>query len=239
MFQTAAALPRRLALIHRAWRYRLRVERNEVAFLRRHVKAGDIALDIGAHKGGFTYWLNKSVGDTGRVIAFEPLPALAAYLRRLVREQPLKQVTIVEAALSNRAGSRTFFVPTAGHLGMATLRQNRYKHQAIEIQSLTLDQFCREQTVKPIAFIKCDVEGHELEMFQGAEQVLAEDRPILLFECCEQFHPDGGVERVFSFLRRFRYEGCFFLNNRTVPLSHFRPEHQRRHGCFNFGFLPA
>ena len=51
---------------------------------------------------------------------------------------------------------------------------------------MKLDSFFASRT-QPVSLIKCDVEGHEGEVFRGAEQLLRQDRPILLFEC-EQRH---------------------------------------------------
>jgi len=239
MLQFASNLTRRLHLAHRAWRYRLRVERPEVAFVRKYIKKGDIALDIGAHKGGFTYWMSKAVGATGRVIAFEPIPHLAEYLRENTVSGPLKNVTVVEAALSDAAGVKTLFIPEQGHLGTATLRQTTTPHRALQMQSFTLDQYCRDNSIRPISFIKCDVEGHEFELFQGGEKVLREDQPILLFECLAAFHPNKDVQRVFSFLQRLGYTGFFFQHERMAPIAEFRVELQQQSHCANFGFLPA
>ena len=42
---------------------------------------GDRAVDVGANKGSYTFWMRRAVGAGGRVHAFEPQPELAAYLR--------------------------------------------------------------------------------------------------------------------------------------------------------------
>ena len=73
----------RTRLLHRAWRYRLRIERPEILFLLEHLAPGQTAVDVGAHKGAFTYWMDRLVGPTGHVLAFEPIPELAAYLGRV------------------------------------------------------------------------------------------------------------------------------------------------------------
>ena len=117
------SLSARLRLIHRAWRYRLRVERPEIAFLRRtYTKTRDqTALDIGACRGAFTYWMLNAVGPRGHVVAFEPIPQLAEYLRQLQVACRFERLTVVQTALSNTSGERSLFVPTGGHLGTATL----------------------------------------------------------------------------------------------------------------------
>ena len=85
----------RARLIHRAWRYRLRTESPEGKFLLEHLEAGQTALDLGAHKGALSYWMCRRVRRSGKVIAFEPLPELAAYLRHIQRVYPLPQLKVV------------------------------------------------------------------------------------------------------------------------------------------------
>ena len=59
-------------LMYRAWKYRLRSDKNEIRFLLETIKKGSVTFDVGAHKGGYTYWMKKAVGKNGKVIAFEP-----------------------------------------------------------------------------------------------------------------------------------------------------------------------
>ena len=44
---------------------------------------GNIAVDIGAHKGAYTYWMSKYVGEKGKVFSFEPQPQLNKQLRTI------------------------------------------------------------------------------------------------------------------------------------------------------------
>ena len=60
----------RLKWTYRAWRYRQRLERQEIRLLLRHLAAGDVAVDVGAHKGAYTYWMRRAVGASGKVYAF-------------------------------------------------------------------------------------------------------------------------------------------------------------------------
>ena len=86
----------------RAWRYRLKVEAEEIRHIRRSVSSGDTVIDVGAHKGAFTYWLSRAVGPQGRVLAFEPQPEVADYLRQATRYFRLDNVEILESALSTK-----------------------------------------------------------------------------------------------------------------------------------------
>ena len=77
-------LKQRLKLRWRAWRYRLRLDAEEIALVRATLQPGDVAVDIGAHKGAYTYWMAKGVGGSGRVFSFEPQPVLCRALQGVV-----------------------------------------------------------------------------------------------------------------------------------------------------------
>ena len=110
----------RARLMHRAWRYRLRTERPEVAFVRRHLAAHQTAIDVGAHRGAFIYWMLRAVGDAEQVVAVEPIPELAAYLRTFGDVGGYSRLQVVEAALSDAPGTR--HAPCSGG------RLSRYGH---------------------------------------------------------------------------------------------------------------
>jgi FkbM family methyltransferase len=229
--------------MYRAWRYRLRVERPEVLFMLRHLSPGQTAVDVGAHKGAFTYWMNRLVGPSGHVLAFEPIPQLAVYLRQVRDALRMKNLTVVESALSKQRDVRDLHLPESGHLGPATLADHTHSVSSVRVHTDTLDGFCQEHGHRPVHFIKCDVEGHELEVFQGAESILREDRPTLLFECADCFHEDGQIARVLPYLKDLGYRGNFFFRGQILPVSEFRIELHQAHPtdpdwCANFAFLP-
>ena len=230
--------------VWRAVAYRLRRNRHELAALRRHIGSGDTVIDIGSHKGGFLYWLVRYVGPRGHVYAFEPQPQLAAYLRQIVGRRGWMNVTLEEAAVSDRAGSLDLRVPAApGQTSPgATLApfgdDGGGPQHRVRVPVIALDEYLAAHTAGPsgpaagtrVTAIKCDVEGHELEVFRGAERTLREHRPVLLFEC-EARHMTGGLTpaNVFAYLEGLGYRGQFFSPAGLRPLEEFRLDlHQRR-----------
>jgi len=83
----------------------------------------------------------------------------------------------------------------------------------------------------PLRLLKIDVEGHELAVLRGAEQMLEQQRPALLMECEDRHLRQGGVHEVFDFLTERGYRGRFFGENGLQPLEEFDPaQHQRSEG---------
>jgi FkbM family methyltransferase len=225
------------------------------------VRRGDVVVDVGCHKGGFLFWLRRYVAAEGRVYAFEPQPALAGYLDAIVRTQGWRNVVLERAALSSAPGSMMLYVPAApGHSSPgATLAPASAAgaHHHVPVAVTTLD--ARVPAAERVSCIKCDCEGHELEVFQGAERILRQDRPVLLFEC-EGRHlsgyartiADGGGRTpadVFAYLQARDYAGFFFSPQGLQPVERFRPEvhqpvrdgrfWQARDYCNNFLFVPT
>ncbi len=90
-------------MLYRAWRYRWKLDREEIRFVRGHLAPGDTAVDIGAHKGAYAYWMHRAVTPGGREVCFEPQPELAQYLGRMKTALRLDRLEVKNLALSSRA----------------------------------------------------------------------------------------------------------------------------------------
>ena len=179
-------LTERLHAMHRFWRYRLRQDRLELALVRQQVAPGQTVLDVGGNKGAYTYWLSKAVGTTGSVYTFEPQPELAQYIEDSAQAFRLSNVQVINKALSCESGEVQLFRPDCHPLGGATLEEAPgYSGTYMPIIRQRLDDFVAQtpDLPRPISFIKCDVQDHELRVLQGGERVLQEDRPTLMLEC--------------------------------------------------------
>jgi FkbM family methyltransferase len=148
----------------------------ELTALGRFVKPGGTVVDVGAHRGLYTWHLSRLVGPSGSVHAFEPQPALLSYLHVAFYRRP--QVVLHGEALSNATGTAVLRVPNrsgADVLGHATLEPasgRETKVVTVELDSLGLAP----------SFMKVDVEGHEAAVIAGARETIRKSRPVLLLE---------------------------------------------------------
>lgn len=212
----------RFRFTYRAWKARLRDQRLEIALTRALVGPGDLVADAGANKGAYVYWLRGSVGETGKVLAFEPQPALAAYLRRACEVFRWSNVHVSEVALSNRVGTSVLHVPGFGVTPGASLEASVLDQTPGARIACRVNALDRElDGLGPLRFLKVDVEGHELAVFQGAERALRRDRPHLLFECEERHLTKHTMADVFSFLESLGYEGYLLRDQTLLPVAHF------------------
>ena len=152
----------------------------ELASLSTHVSAGDSVIDVGAHYGAYTVALARIVGSRGTVIAIEPSPHAVEVLQRNIELNSLSNVTVIHAAASEFAGigqlkleadpSRTVVIAPTTDANTAALHP---------VDLVRVDDVA---DMRPIRFLKIDVEGAESSVLAGASSILREDRPVVQFE---------------------------------------------------------
>ncbi|TPQ27149.1 FkbM family methyltransferase [Bradyrhizobium guangdongense] len=192
--------------ILRCLRYRFRTERLQLATISRLNLNGATVLDIGANKGIYAFWLARAVGAGGRVVAFEPQPEMVDYIGRRRTQFGWRNVEIVNLALSDTNGSAQLSRQRVGD-GSASL--SRSNGETISVPTTKLDDL---PEIAGVRFIKCDVEGHELKVFAGAERTIRTHRPVIQFEASP---PDN--RRLFEFFADLGYSGVMLLGRRYLP----------------------
>jgi FkbM family methyltransferase len=226
--------------LYRAFRARYRDQRSEIEAALRAVRAGDTAVDVGANKGAYLYWLRRGVGTSGKVVAFEPQPALALYLRSIAAAMRWENVRVEACALSDSTGARTLYVPGQGVSQGASLEPTvaaTGPSRSYECEADTLDRRLRD--AGPVSFLKVDVEGHELEVFRGAAGTLSTHSPAVLFECESRHLRRHGMPDVFAFLHGLGYEGAFFSPRGLSPLREFDPKLHQKQDATQFWKAPG
>lgn len=154
-------------------------ERAELQFLGAYLREGDVFLDIGANCGVFTIAGGHRVGASGRVVAFEPGSVPRRRLIENVALNGLKNIIVVGCALSDQSGEGVLSVPAAGmdaygSLGtpMKTIDATQERVPLRSLAEVVGDMEISER----IALAKIDVEGWELRVLRGAEDLLRAGR---------------------------------------------------------------
>ena len=204
----------------------LRVRRDVLALrvIERLLRPGDVALDIGAHRGVYSAGMLRSVGRAGAVEAFEPNPRHAAQLRAMARRA--RNFTVHEGALSDRDGSAELMVPTVQgtqYHGYGSLRDPRDRLvdaviEVVDVSTHRLDDLLAG--AERVDFVKCDVEGHEEEVLRGAEDILTRFRPTVLIEL-EQRHRGTDPNLTIDYLMGFGLTGYALFHEGLGPVEHF------------------
>lgn len=157
---------------------------------------GDWVVDVGANVGHYTARLSQLVGSSGRVIAFEPVPATFELLASNVARLPFANVTLLNAAASDATRTTGISMPKFDS-GLTNFYMARLGDGAGDLSVLTL-QVDALAIPEKVSLVKVDAEGHEMSVLRGMTALLARDHPTLIVE--------ENSPEIAPFLRRFGYD---------------------------------
>ncbi|MCP4262047.1 MAG: FkbM family methyltransferase [Planctomycetes bacterium] len=169
---------------------------------------GDIVVDIGAHIGMFSITLAKAFPFL-KIFAFEPFPENFANLEQNIRSNRVKNVTVLNTAISKDGRKITMAtnpVNTGGATAMSPYKLQRFK-RVENVPSCTLEEVFQRYNIRKCKLLKIDCEGMEHEILQETKvlkdveylsgefhdnQWLSDQgcSPQKLIEYCRDFFPD-------------------------------------------------
>lgn len=155
---------------HREW------ETHVASTIRSILKPGDTFVDIGANIGVMSFHARCAVGESGKVIAFEPNPENADNYRRGIMANRYDNIVLYQFALSDRVGIITMSPTSNSNVveddGPLTINETA--------QALIGDHILAQED--RINLIKMDIEGYEPFAIRGLSALIAEHRPMMLIE---------------------------------------------------------
>jgi FkbM family methyltransferase len=149
-----------------------------------HLRPGMTFYDLGANIGYYSLIAAHLVGPSGTVVSFEADPEIASRLRENLVYNKFSHATVEQKAVWSEPTTVSFTrvdrntSPDRGLGYVSTLASP--SANTISVEAVSLDQFVLSHPAPD--FLKCDVEGAEVAVFQGAVRLLREKRPILLVE---------------------------------------------------------
>jgi FkbM family methyltransferase len=183
------------------------------------------ALDIGANGGNMAYFIRRHAHF---VHVFEPLRHLAEHLRKRFPSR----IAVYQMALSASDGEAELATPVANGLplfGLSSLQLPEKKANgsgpagATEIRRERVPLRRLDDVFSgDAAFVKIDVEGHEVDVLKGGKKTIARCRPTLLIEASERVYP-GSVAPLRSFMEGLNYDGWFIESGALRSIEEFTP----------------
>ena len=229
-------VPDWLRIRERAWRERRKGEK-EIKIIPSLLVNCNRAIDIGANVGVWSYWLSKY---SKQVESFEPNPKIFNALKNI----KIKNVNSYNIALSNKSGSVDLLIPK-GSKGFsnqgASLSSIKVQgeHKSISIEAKCLDEY----NFLDVDFIKIDVEGHEHEVIEGAQETIKKCKPTMVIEM-EEKHNQIPIEDQISSVEKLGYKCCVLINEKIIQIEeidlnkfHRNPTNNDSY-LFNFIFYP-
>lgn len=158
-------------------------ETAEIEFLRKKISAGDTLLDVGANVGIFSIAFADAVGVQGKVLALEPHPQNIERLKNNIELNHFQNVQIFPVAAGQV--TREVELHLADDLAYASTIAVIGEHgndQVMTTLMRKLDEIWQQVGAPQVTVLKIDVEGGELEVLKGAEELLRVCQPVIMAE---------------------------------------------------------
>jgi FkbM family methyltransferase len=200
-----------------------------------------IAIDVGANMGQFSFPISRLPNCT-KVISIEPQPIVSNLFRMMTSVLGVDKIEHVEVLLSDTNGFAYIHTPNrSGHLvNQETFMIHESKNDNDEkIKVIRLDDLIAEYRINPeqIILVKIDVEGAELGVLKGAEQIISMSRPIIMVELIDNFLCRFGASfgQPFAWLEQFGYKAYWYDGKHLVL---FAEDDSQRSPSGNYYFIP-
>ncbi|GHV21499.1 hypothetical protein AGMMS49959_10730 [Planctomycetales bacterium] len=192
-------------------------EFNETNMILDIIGTDDIVFDIGANIG----WYSLNIAKTyprSIVYSFEPIAPTRQIMMRNIQLSDCHNIEVFANGFWNEPTVLEFhFNKDASGATSVVNLLDRSDVEKIPCKVTTLDSFVGENSIAKLDFIKCDVEGAEFMVMQGAKTTLNTFKPKLFLEMLRKwsrkfnYHPNDIIE----FLTELGY-GCFEIIDRKL-----------------------
>jgi FkbM family methyltransferase len=146
---------------------------------RKSLKRGDVIVDVGAAFGQYTLIAGKTVGDKGKVYAFEPNLHLFNVLLKNIYINRLNNIVAVPKAVSNNHSVAKLYLSEGLESSLIDLRGLLDQTKGTtHVETVSLDKFLNGI---PVSFVKVDVEGGEMDVLLGMRRILENNKNLKMF----------------------------------------------------------
>ncbi len=150
----------------------------ELAFLHSFAFPDGCIIDVGANIGGFSVLLSRRYPDR-TLYAFEPNPSAQDALAGNIKLNNCNNVNVQHEAVTTQTGPVPFLVDDQ-YRAMCRIPVDE-DGDTIEADGISLDDFCRQRSITSIGLLKLDVEGFEADALIGAEAMLRDYPPDVVY----------------------------------------------------------
>jgi FkbM family methyltransferase len=194
------------------------------AWVRSHLRPGDVVVDIGANIGYFSLLSATLVGPDGRVVAFEAVPSIADALEANVRRNRLP-VEVRREAVGEAPGAIEVFRSVGTNVGRSGTAGGAGAVSEGQVPVVRAADVLPPELWPSIHLVKIDVEGDELRVLRGLAPVLAAlpAGAAVLTEITPGDLRDrgGSVDEVLQLFAELGYEGLV-VRNSYAPADYAR-----------------
>lgn len=161
---------------------------------------GDTFIDIGGHFGFFSMLARELVGETGTVVAFEPMPRTRRVFAENMKMAAPANCSIVPAAAGAAHGRlrfKDFGLAGSAFATSAEARSGTVRLIGeVDVEVRPVDSVIDELGLKSCQLIKIDAENAEYDVVQGALRCIRHFRPALILEAGDSGEAASSTRRV-------------------------------------------
>lgn len=193
-----------------------------------------VVFDVGANVGDWSSALvnlltDPTMREAADLYIFEPVPSTFDFLKnRLGTQNPVLHYE--QVALSSVNGESVIYVsaPNAGTNSLHASSQNGDQQQ-IAIVRATATDYCEIHKIQKIHLLKCDTEGHDMEVIRGALPLFADGKiSILQFEYNHRWiYARNFLRDVFMAVEKLPYKLAMLQPDQLWIFSEWHPELER------------
>lgn len=217
----------------------LEYEKNDSKMIDNLVDNGAIFFDIGANLGWYSINIGLSHHNV-QIHCFEPIPQTYAFLQQNLKLNAVPNFVANNFGFSNFSGELDFYFYEEG-MGNASSANlsNRDDVHTLKCKVQTLDEYISLKNTS-VDFIKCDVEGAELLVFQGGIQTIARYKPIVFSEILRKWSSkfNYNPNQIFDYFKSQNYRAFitngeklkeFFVMDESTIETNFFFLHNEKH----------
>ena len=188
-------------------------ESDDAAMIYKLIEDEYTVFDIGANIGWYSLNIAKKKKNV-QIFSFEPVHTTFENLEKNIQLNNCQEVIkYFNFGFSNEAKDLEFYISNLTSVSSSAINITESEEtQKMVCKVITLDEFVIVNNVK-LDFIKCDVEGAELFVYQGAINTLTKQKPIVFSEMLRKwsakynYHPND----IIQLFKRINYN-CFVIN---------------------------
>jgi FkbM family methyltransferase len=171
-------------------------------------------IDVGTNIGETLMNFAKLTQPEGEVHGFEPDPLNYQRCCENLELNNFNNIIPNNLGLGAKAGEYFIKIDTPSNRGGNKISAEYIENNTEIIQIITLDQYVQEKKIKKIDLIKIDVEGYELQVLKGSEQLIQRFKPLFFIELDDSNLKEQGdsAKALIHYLTQFNY---FITNAET------------------------
>lgn len=164
------------------------------SFIDAHVKPGDLFIDIGAHWGIMSLQAATCWPGQVRGLAIEPSPHNVPHLKKWLADNKVEEAVEIVHAFAADAPGKGALKPQST-MGHSLIRDDRGTIPVVTVDSLLADRPALADSNRVV--VKIDVEGHEPEVIEGMQALLASGKvAVVIWERGREYDTPKGQERL-------------------------------------------